>query len=103
MPLQNRVTPLGELITHPGRGRVAARYLDAFVHGRRVKAVCWGYPDRSASYRALRDHLAFYPGRVDAAWMDDERVHAQQSDFYGGWITADLVGPFKEPPGTLGW
>ncbi len=35
--------------------------------------------------------------------MDDERVHAQQSDFYGGWITADLVGPFKGPPGTLGW
>jgi hypothetical protein len=54
-------------------------------------------------YEALRDHLAFYPGRVDAAWMDDERVHAQEGDFYGGWITADLVGPFKGPPGTLGW
>ena len=54
-------------------------------------------------YEALRDHLAFYPGRVDAAWLDDERVHAQDGDFYGGWITADLVGPFKGAPGTLGW
>ena len=43
------------------------------------------------------------PGRVDAAWLDDERIVAQESDFYGGWITGDLVGPFKGPPGTLGW
>jgi hypothetical protein len=45
----------------------------------------------------------FYPGRVDAAWIGDERVQGQDSDFYGGWITTDLVGPFKGPPGTLGW
>jgi hypothetical protein len=40
---------------------------------------------------------------MDVAWMGDERVQAQASDFYGGWITADLVGPFKGPPETLGW
>jgi hypothetical protein len=51
----------------------------------------------------LRDHVAFYPGRLDAAWLDDERVQAQPGDFYGGWITGDLVGPFKGPPGTHGW
>ena len=38
-----------------------------------------------------------------AAWLDDERVEAQEGGFYGGWITADLVGPFKGPPGTRGW
>ena len=65
--------------------------------------VGWCYPDPSPGYEALLDHIAFYPGRVDAAWMDDERVSAQDGDFYGGWITADLVGPFKGPPGTLGW
>jgi uncharacterized protein (DUF427 family) len=80
-----------------------ARYLDATVGGRRVRAVGWTYPDPSPGYEALRDHIAFYPGRVDAAWMDDERVEAQEGDFYGGWITAELVGPFKGPPGTLGW
>ena len=65
--------------------------------------VAWTYRDPSRGYEALKDFVAFYPGRVDAAYLDDERVEAQESDFYGGWITADLVGPFKGPPGTLGW
>jgi hypothetical protein len=51
----------------------------------------------------LADHVAFYPGRVDAAWLDDERVLAQTGDFYGGWITTQLVGPFKGAPGTAYW
>jgi len=81
----------------------AARYLDAIVYGRRVEAIGWGYPDPSPGYEELRDHLAFYPGRVDEAWMGNERVQAQEGDFYGGWITSELVGPFKGPSGTLGW
>jgi uncharacterized protein (DUF427 family) len=80
-----------------------ARYVDASAGGRHVAAVGWTYPDPSPGYAGLRDHIAFYPGRVDAAWVGDERIEAQESDFYGGWITADLVGPFKGPPGTLGW
>jgi uncharacterized protein (DUF427 family) len=80
-----------------------AHYLDACVAGQRVQAVAWSYSAPTAGYEALRDHLAFYPGRVDAAWLDDERVQAQPGDFYGGWITSDLVGPFKGPPGTRGW
>ncbi len=81
----------------------AARYLDAAVGGRHVVAVGWTYPEPAPGYEALRDHVAFYPGRVDEAWLGDERVEAQAGDFYGGWITADLVGPFKGAPGTLGW
>ena len=77
----------------------AARYWDAGG----VRAVAWSYPDPSPGYETLRDHVSFYPGRVDAAYLDDERVLAQAGDFYGGWITADLAGPFKGAPGTLGW
>ena len=80
-----------------------ARYLDAVVDGRRVPAVAWAFRKPVRGYEALRDHVAFYPGRVDAAWLGDERVQAQEGDFYGGWVTADLVGPFKGPPGTRGW
>ncbi len=80
-----------------------ARYLDAVVGGRRYAAVAWTYRRPSAGYEALADHIAFYPGRVDAAWLDGERVRAQAGDFYGGWITADLRGPFKGGPGTSGW
>ena len=43
------------------------------------------------------------PGRVDAAWVDDEQVAAQEGDFYGGWITSEIEGPFKGGPGTAGW
>jgi uncharacterized protein (DUF427 family) len=80
-----------------------ARYLDAVVAGRRIHAVGWTYRKPSPGYEALRDHIAFYPSRVDAAWIGEERVQAQPSDFYGGWITADLVGPFKGPSETLRW
>jgi uncharacterized protein (DUF427 family) len=79
-----------------------ARYLDA-VTGGRARAVAWTYPSPAAGYEALRDHIAFFPGRVDGAWLGDERVHAQEGDFYGGWITSDLIGPFKGPAGTAGW
>ncbi len=47
--------------------------------------------------------MAFYPGRVDACYVDDEQVQPQAGDFYGGWITSDIVGPFKGGPGTTGW
>ena len=80
-----------------------ARYLDAVLDGRLVRAVAWSYPEPTAAYEALRDHVAFYPGRVDAAWLGDELVEAQEGYFYGGWITSDLVGPFKGSAGTLAW
>ena len=81
----------------------AARYLDALISNQRYQAIGWMYPQPSPGYDALTDHLAFYPGRIDAAWLGDERVLAQDGDFYGGWITAELVGPFKGAPGTRRW
>jgi uncharacterized protein (DUF427 family) len=80
-----------------------AHYLDLIVAERRTPSAAWTYRQPAAGYEALRDHVSFYPGRVDGAWLGEERVHAQPGDFYGGWITADLVGPFKGAPGTLGW
>ena len=55
------------------------------------------------AYAQLRDHIAFYPARVDACFLGDERVTAQEGGFYGGWITADIEGPFKGAPGTSEW
>lgn len=66
-------------------------------------AAAWSYPEPAADFDALRDHVAVYPSRMDACFLGDERVAAQEGDFYGGWITADLVGPFKGGPGTRGW
>jgi uncharacterized protein (DUF427 family) len=77
----------------------AARYYDAGSH----VAVAWSYPSPSAGYEAIAGHYAFYPGRVEAATVDGERVEAQPGDFYGGWITSAVTGPFKGGPGTAGW
>ena len=48
-------------------------------------------------------HLAFYPQKVDACFIDDEPVEADEGAFYGGWITSRVVGPFKGGPGTALW
>jgi uncharacterized protein (DUF427 family) len=63
----------------------------------------WSYPDPNPAFAAIKDYLAFYPGRVDACYVDGERVQAQDGDFYGGWITRRIVGPFKGEPGSEGW
>lgn len=63
----------------------------------------WSYPKPTPAYTALRDHLAFYASRVDECSVDGEIVVPQEGDFYGGWITSWVTGPFKGPAGTLGW
>jgi uncharacterized protein (DUF427 family) len=68
-----------------------------------VTDAAWSYMQPSASYAALADHLAFYASRVDECTVDGERVAPQPGDFYGGWITSQVKGPFKGAPGTLGW
>jgi uncharacterized protein (DUF427 family) len=81
----------------------AATYWDAVVDGRRSPSVGWSYEDPVERYASLRGAVAFYPSRVDRALVDGETVRAQAGDFYGGWITDEVVGPFKGEPGTWGW
>jgi uncharacterized protein (DUF427 family) len=81
-----------------------ARYLDLEVPGAPIaRRAAWRYPDPSGRYEAIRGHLAFYAGRVERATVDGEVVRAQPGSFYGGWVTTDVVGPFKGDPGTWGW
>ena len=82
-----------------GRGH----YWDAVVDGRRVAAVGWSYEEPAPGYEHLAGAVAFYPARVDAATVDGEVVRPQPGEFYGGWVTDEVVGPFKGAPGTLGW
>jgi uncharacterized protein (DUF427 family) len=81
-----------------------ASYWDLLVEGLPpVTQVAWSYSDPSKAYAGLRDFLAFYASRVDACFVDEEQVSPQPGDFYGGWITSHVTGPFKGAPGTLGW
>lgn len=80
-----------------------AGYYGVGVGGERLAKVAWFYADPTPAFRAIRDHIAFYPSKMDDCFVDGERVGSQPGDFYGGWITSDLVGPFKGGPGTQGW
>lgn len=81
----------------------AAEYWTIQTGGRQSEDAAWSYPNPSPAFGVLRDHLAFYASRVDACYVGDERVQAQEGDFYGGWITSDIAGPFKGGPGSFGW
>jgi uncharacterized protein (DUF427 family) len=80
-----------------------ARYFTVQVGNRRVERAAWYYSEPERSYELIRDCVAFYPGLMDACFVDGEQVRAQPGDFYGGWITSEIVGPFKGEPGTSGW
>jgi uncharacterized protein (DUF427 family) len=80
-----------------------AAYYSVRVNERVAENAAWSYHSPTSAFVAIRDYLAFYPGRMDACYVDGERVQAQEGDFYGGWITSDIRGPFKGAPGTSGW
>jgi uncharacterized protein (DUF427 family) len=63
----------------------------------------WFYPQPNPGYESLVGRVAVYPGQMDRCTVGGETVTAQAGDFYGGWITSRVVGPFKGAPGTLGW
>ena len=80
-----------------------ASYYNITVNGRQATNAAWFYPDPQNAYAAIRNHVAFYPQQMDACYVDGERVQRQPGGFYGGWITSDVVGPFKGGLGTAGW
>ena len=80
-----------------------ANYWDLVVGDIRVPQAAWSYETPNAGYEEMAGAVAFYPGKVDRCTVDGEVVRAQEGDFYGGWITDAIVGPFKGGPGTRGW
>jgi uncharacterized protein (DUF427 family) len=80
-----------------------ASYWDVVVGAEVREAAAWGYDDPSPGFEVLLSRVALYPGRMDACFINGEQVLAQEGDFYGGWITAAVVGPVKGGPGTTGW
>ena len=81
----------------------AASYYTIQVGDKSATNAAWFYRKPAQPYEALANHVAFYPGKMDACYVDGERVRAQEGDFYGGWITDEIIGPFKGEIGTSGW
>lgn len=80
-----------------------ARYLTVTSGSAVAEDAAWTYDAPTAGYRELTGHVAFYPDAMDECRVDGEIVRPQPGNFYGGWITSDVVGPFKGEPGTNGW
>ena len=79
-----------------------ATYWSLLDGARSLKNVAWSYPKPLAGAEAIADSVAFYPTDLDCT-VDGHRVMPQPGGFYGGWITPELVGPFKGEAGTSGW
>ena len=80
-----------------------AGYYALEVGGRRVENAAWFYANPTQSFAEIKHYIAFYPSKMDACYVNDELIKTQEGDFYGGWITSDIVGPFKGGAGTWGW
>ena len=80
-----------------------ARYYHLVIAGATIEDAAWYYPSPVPRFADLQSYVAFYPSKMDGCFVDGEKVQAQEGDFYGGWITSSIVGPFKGASGTFGW
>lgn len=80
-----------------------AGYYTLVVGDKQAKNVGWFYPNPTPAFASLKDYVAFYAKPMDACYVDGEKVQPQPGEFYGGWITRDIVGPFKGESGSWGW
>jgi len=80
-----------------------ASYYDLTVKDKQVINAGWYYREPTAYFAPIKNYIAFYPSKMDFCYVDEELVKSQPGDFYGGWITHDIVGPFKGDIGSWGW
>ncbi len=79
-----------------------ATYWTVRVAGETAENAAWSYQSPNPRFKSIEGYLAFYPSRFEC-YVDQELVKAQPGDFYGGWITSELIGPFKGAPGSGNW
>lgn len=80
-----------------------AAYISVQVGDKIAEKVGWYYANPTPDFQAIKNYVAFYPAPMDVCTVAGEEVTPQPGGFYGGWITADIVGPFKGESGTWGW
>ena len=80
-----------------------AKYYDLVFNEHCIQKAAWYYPQPTPDFEPITNYVAFYAGVMSACYVDGELVTPQPGGFYGGWITSNIVGPFKGEPGTWGW
>lgn len=80
-----------------------ASYWDVATTGKTARRAAWSYAAPTSDFGPIRDHISFYASLMDSCFVGEEKVTPQPGDFYGGWVTANLTGTIKGPPGTRHW
>ena len=80
-----------------------ASYYTIKTPGKAAINAAWNYPNPTPPYVAIANHIAFYPQWMDQCFVEGELVKPQPGNFYGGWITSNLIGPFKGEAGSELW
>ncbi|GFE71045.1 DUF427 domain-containing protein [Chroococcus sp. FPU101] len=80
-----------------------AGYYTIIVGDQQAVNAAWYYPQPTPDFTPIKDYVAFYPSKMEACYVDGEKVTPQPGQFYGGWITSDIIGPFKGESGSWGW
>lgn len=80
-----------------------AKYWTVRVGDRVAENAAWSYPTPTANFAPIQDYLSFYARPMDSCYVGEDKVDPQAGSFYGGWVTPNIVGPFKGEPGTQGW
>ncbi|MET4639975.1 DUF427 domain-containing protein [Mycetocola sp. 2940] len=80
-----------------------ASYFDVVAGDTIARRAAWHYRAPHRGFEQLLGMVAVYPGLMDSCEVGAEVVQPQEGDFYGGWVTSRIVGPFKGAPGTMGW
>lgn len=79
-----------------------AKYWSLYLKDRVIKNIGWSYPSPFKEFEIIKDYISFYPARLDC-YVDGEKVMPQPGGFYGGWVTSEIIGPFKGKPGSGWW
>lgn len=80
-----------------------ATYYTVVVDSKKAVRAAWAYHNPSHDFSEIKDYLAFYAEPMDSCWVAGEEVEPQPGHFYGGWVTSEVVGPFKGEPGSWLW
>jgi uncharacterized protein (DUF427 family) len=99
--LKNSLVPNARLTICEWKGQ--ARYFDVVSGEQSAAAAAWTYDKPVAAFHSITSYVAFYAEPMDACYVGNEQVKPQPGNFYGGWVTSNLVGPIKGAAGTMNW
>jgi len=64
-----------------------AEYYDIEVNGKKARNVAWMYPQPKRRFLLGHEHLAFYPGKMDACYLNERKIKLPEDNInFTGWI-----------------